>query len=266
MPITVEALVSQVLVNVPFAFLVDRYLPRFLEAGLNPEIGLDAFSLESYPKATFHKIARTLRKAERFLTLHAPFQDLLPGALDEGVRKASRRRLHQAFRLLPVFQPVAIVCHLGYEARHYQWDRKAWLASSAATWKEFARLAADHQVLLMLENVYETEPELFLELLDGVAAPNLKVCLDVGHLLSFGGGDFPHWLKTLAPVIGHVHLHDNHGDTDAHLALGAGKVPLEYVLNFLAARDLRPLITLEPHQEGSLTPSLKHLANIWPWG
>lgn len=266
MPITVEALTGQVLVNVPFAFLVKRYLPRFLEEGLNPEIGLDAFSLGSYPQSTFQKIARTLRKADRFLTLHAPFQDLLPGALDEGIRQASRRRLHQAFRLLPVFQPVAIVCHLGYEARHYQWDRKEWLACSTATWKEFARLAADHYAFLMLENVYETEPELFLELLEKVGAPNLKVCLDVGHLLAFGGGDFPRWLKTLAPHIGHLHLHDNLGDADAHLALGSGKVPLEYVLNFLAARgDLRPIITLEPHQEGSLNSSLKHLAQIWPW-
>ncbi|MDP3183162.1 MAG: sugar phosphate isomerase/epimerase family protein [Desulfobaccales bacterium] len=265
MPITIEALVDQVLVNVPFAFLVDRYLPRFLEAGLNPEIGLDAFSLESYPQATFEKIARPFKEAGCLITLHAPFQDLLPGALDEGVRAASLNRLRQAFRLLPVFQPVAIVCHLGYEARHYQWERQEWLARSAPTWKELAQIAADHQVTVMLENVYETEPELVLELINRIKAPNLKACLDVGHLLSFGGGDFPHWLKTLAPVIGHLHLHDNHGDADDHLALGAGKVPLEYVLNFLAARDLKPLITLEPHQEGSLNPSLKHLARIWPW-
>ena len=266
MAIAPEALVDRVQVNIPFSFLVDKYLPRFLEERLNPEIGLDAFSLESYPRATFQQMARAFKKAGRFLTLHAPFQDLLPGALDEGVRAASRRRLHQSFRLLPVFQPVAIVCHLGYESRHYQWDRKEWLARSAATWKELAQIAAHHRVTVMLENVYETEPELFLELLKKVGAPNLKVCLDVGHLLCFGGGDFPHWLETLAPVIGHVHLHDNHGDADTHLALGAGKVPLEYVLNFLAGRDLRPLITLEPHQEGSLTPSLKHLAQIWPWG
>ena len=266
MPLTMEALVAQVLVNVPFAFLADRYLPLFLEAGLNPEIGLDAFSLKSFPQATFENIAQSFKKAGRFITLHAPFQDLLPGALDEGIRAASLKRLCQAFRLLPVFQPLAIVCHLGYEARHYQWDRKAWLAHSAATWEELARMAAEHQVLLMLENVYETEPELFLELLDRVKAPNLQVCLDVGHLLAFGGGDFSRWLEALAPVIGHLHLHDNQGEADTHLALGHGQVPLSYVLNFLAARHLRPLITLEPHQEGSLKPSLKHLAQIWPWG
>lgn len=265
MGITLAALVRQVLVNIPFPFLVDRYLPRFLEEGLNPEIGLDAYSLATYPRAAFEQTAQAFKKAGRFLTLHAPFQDLLPGALDEEIRAASCHRLHQAFRLLPVFQPKAIVCHLGYEARHYQWDRQAWLSCSAATWKELATLAAAQQVTVMLENVYETEPGLFLEVIDRVAAPNLKVCLDVGHLLAFGGGDFPRWLAALTPVIGHLHLHDNHGAADEHLALGSGQVPLEYLLNYLADRDLKPLITLEPHQEGSLQPSLEYLARIWPW-
>jgi sugar phosphate isomerase/epimerase len=91
------------------------------------------------------------------------------------------------------------------------------------------------------------------------------VCFDLGHLLAFSTGDFPLWLETLAPVIGHLHLHDNHGDHDSHLALGAGRVPLRETLDYLARLGRRPLITLEPHQEGSLDPSLDYLAGIWPW-
>jgi sugar phosphate isomerase/epimerase len=87
----------------------------------------------------------------------------------------------------------------------------------------------------------------------------------VGHLQAFGGGGFDAWLHTLWPHIGQLHLHDNRGAKDAHLALGKGTVPLTYVLDFLASRDRRPLVTLEPHQEGSLEPSLAHLAKIWPW-
>jgi sugar phosphate isomerase/epimerase len=118
---------------------------------------------------------------------------------------------------------------------------------------------------VMLENVHETEPELFLEVLGRVGAANLQVCFDLGHLLAFSTGDFPRWLETLAPVIGQLHLHDNHGDHDSHLALGAGQVPLRETLDYLAHRGRRPLITLEPHQEGSLEPSLDYLADIWPW-
>jgi len=265
MGISVAALVAQVQVNLPFAFLEAGYLERFLHRGLNPELGLDAYSLGHYPPGVFRRAARAFQGAGRRITLHGPFQDLAPGALDDGVLAASRRRLRQAFRYLPVFRPVAVVCHLGYEARHYRWDQERWLARSAATWKELAALAAPHGVTVMLENVHETEPELFLEVLGRVGAPNLQVCFDVGHLLAFSTGDFPYWLETLAPVIGHLHLHDNHGDNDTHLALGAGRVSLRETLDYLAHRGRRPLITLEPHQEGSLDPSLDHLAGIWPW-
>ena len=265
MGISVAALVAQVQVNLPFAFLEAGYLQRFLHRGLNPELGLDAYSLGHYPPGVFRRAARAFQGAGRRITLHGPFQDLAPGALDDAVLAASRQRLRQAFRYLPVFRPAAVVCHLGYEARHYHWDREAWLARSQATWRELAGAAAAHGAVVRLENVYETEPELFLELLKGVNAPNLEVCLDVGHLLAFGGGDFPRWLQALTPVVGQLHLHDNDGQGDTHLALGAGRVPLAEVLQHFAARGRRPLVTLEPHQEGSLEPSLDYLARVWPW-
>jgi sugar phosphate isomerase/epimerase len=265
MGITTAALIPQVQVNIPFSYLFSGYLERFLKQGLNPEIGLDGYSLRHYPPGVFRGVGRTFQQAGRRLTLHGPFQDLAPGALDDEVLAASRGRLRRAFRYLPVFKPVAVVCHLGFEERHYGWNREEWLARAAATFKELAAAAQAHGAAVMLENVYETDPEIFLEVLGRVRAPNLKVCFDVGHLLAFSTGDFPGWLKTLAPVIGQLHLHDNQGDHDTHLALGTGKVPLKMVLDYLAGAGRRPLITLEPHQEGSLNPSLEYLADIWPW-
>ena len=49
MAITSAALASQVQVNIPFSYLLRGYLERFLELGLNPEIGLDAYSLAAIP-------------------------------------------------------------------------------------------------------------------------------------------------------------------------------------------------------------------------
>ncbi|MCX5892436.1 MAG: sugar phosphate isomerase/epimerase [Deltaproteobacteria bacterium] len=265
MAITAAALKSQVQVNIPFPYLERGYLEKFLELGLNPEIGLDAYSLDHYPPAAFRRAARAFQAAGRRITLHAPFQDLLPGALDDAILAASRRRLRQAFRYLPVFRPASVVCHLGYAARFYGGDTPKWLDRAVATWKELAARAAACGVTVMLENVYETGPELHLEIVRRVDAPNLKVCLDVGHLFAFGGGDLSRWLETLAPVIGQLHLHDNHGAADEHLALGAGTIPWQEILQFFAERRRQPLITLEPHQEDSLQPSLDFLAQIWPW-
>lgn len=265
MAISPEALIRRVQVNIPFPFLLRGYLAKFLERGLNPEIGLDAGSLDTYPPAAFRGVAGAFQAAGRRLTLHAPFQDVAPGALDNVILAASRRRLRQAFRWLPVFRPEAVVCHLGFEDRHYRWDLENWLTRAAATFRELGLLAQKLGIRVMLENVYETDPELFQELLRRVGLENVRICLDVGHLNAFGGGDFPRWLNTLRPLIGHLHLHDNQGSLDDHQALGNGTVPVEFILTTLAALGPPPLITLEPHQAGSLEPSLKYLAQLWPW-
>ncbi len=268
MRISPAAVADRVQVNIPFPFLLQSLGDRFLQNGLHPEIGLDAGSLCRFPPASFRRVARRFRQAGRRLTLHAPFQDMAPGALDDEVLAATRRRFRLACRWLTEFRPAALVCHLGYEARHYRHDLDAWLNRAAATFREVAHRAAAVGALVALENVFEQGDEnmLFREVIARAGAPNLKVCLDVGHLLAFGDGDYAGWLAALWDHIALLHLHDNDGSHDAHAALGTGRVPVPFILEFLASRLSRqPLITLEPHQEGSLEPSLNYLASLWPW-
>ena len=63
MAMTPEAVVDRVQVNIPFPFLINGYLARFLDKGLNPEIGLDAWSLGTYPPKIFRRIARIFTQA-----------------------------------------------------------------------------------------------------------------------------------------------------------------------------------------------------------
>ena len=259
------AVAAQVQINVPFTMLWERYLPLFLEQRLNPEIGLDGFSLDRFSRREFAQVAARLHQAGLRITLHAPFQDLLPGALDRHILQATRTRLQEAFDLLEIFQPASIVCHLGFEARHYTGVEDRWLDHSVATWEGLAPQAARVGSLVTLENVYETEPELIRRLFSRLSGGNFRLCLDVGHLQAFGGGDFPAWLAAVGDLVGQLHLHDNRGGQDEHLALGQGNVPVAQVLAACASRGQPPLVTLEPHQENSLEPSLEYLANIWPW-
>lgn len=259
------AIKARVHINAPFGMLWERYLPLFLEEHLNPEIGLDAASLDRFTRREFIKVADQLHKAGLQITLHGPFQDLLPGALDNRILTATRARLQDAFDLVEIFQPRSFVCHIGYEARHYEGLEDIWLARSAATWEPLAEHAARYGALVALENVYETKTALIRQLFDRLQAPNICFCLDVGHVQAFGGGNFQVWLEELGSFVGQVHLHDNHGVRDEHLALGEGNIPLPRILSFFADHNQAPVITLEPHHEDSLLPSLDFLEVHWPW-
>jgi sugar phosphate isomerase/epimerase len=59
-----------------------------------------------------------------------------------------------------------------------------------------------------------------------------------------------------------LHLHDNAGAGDDHLAIGAGRFDFSGLFRYLRQQRLRPLITLEPHQEEGLWASLQALARL----
>jgi sugar phosphate isomerase/epimerase len=74
------------------------------------------------------------------------------------------------------------------------------------------------------------------------------------------------WVEALGPFIGQLHLHDNAGRQDDHLPLGGGAIDFPMLFKKLGAmRSVPPLITLEPHREDDLWPSVACLEKIWPW-
>ncbi len=61
-------------------------------------------------------------------------------------------------------------------------------------------------------------------------------------------------------------LHDNNGKYDDHLAMGKGKINFEAFFKALKTiKKAPPVITLEPHKDGALWPSLEFLEKVWPW-
>jgi sugar phosphate isomerase/epimerase len=63
----------------------------------------------------------------------------------------------------------------------------------------------------------------------------------------------------MQPWLGQLHLHDNNGDHDQHLAPGRGMVDFSGLFQYLRLHNLHPLITLEPHSEEDLWQALDYL-------
>lgn len=261
-----QALLSQVQVNIPFKMLYETYLDRFLGYELNPEVGIDAGALERFDFSDFQRIAEKLQAHHLSITLHGPFIDLSAGSTDPAIKAVTRSRFEQLLKLVPVFRPRAVVCHAGYDWKRYGYAREEWIESSLDTWSWLAGSLVEQGSRLMLENVYEKEPQDIGIILEGLKNQNVGFCLDAGHLFAFGNGELEPWLEGLGSYIGQLHLHDNHGSNDEHLPLGQGNIDFKHLFAYLISNDLpRPIITLEPHREEDLWPSLDYLATVWPW-
>jgi sugar phosphate isomerase/epimerase len=259
MPTT--SLKSRCFVNAPFRYLQEN-LSRFISEGLQPEIGLEGDVLYTVQRQEFAAVAEKLAAHNLACTLHAPFFELYPGSLDAEIRRVSRSKIRQAFELIPVFQPKSIVCHLGFEENKHGYKPDEWFKYSLEGWQEFLAIATEHDTPLMLENTYEQGPAQHRQMLAALASPYARFCLDVGHVLAFAKKNWHDWLPELEPWLGQLHLHDNHGIRDTHLAVGQGIFDFAGFFSYLRERRLSPIVTLEPHQENGVKESLKALDQL----
>jgi sugar phosphate isomerase/epimerase len=257
---------SHVQVSIPFAMLVEpEWQELFLSMGLNPEIGLDAAVLERFSDSDFACLAEKLHAEKRSITLHGPFLDLSPGSPDPAIRRVTLDRFTRMLSAIEAFRPVTVVCHAGYDAARYEFCREEWLEHSRDTWQRVVASVRQRGARLMLENVYEREPGELLAVIEGFSPDTLGCCLDVGHQSVFGHAPLCEWIERLSPCLGQLHLHDNHGDLDAHLGMGNGSIDFEPVFEFLSAGARLPVITLEPHQPEELLASLSYLESRPPF-
>ena len=255
-----KKILRSIQVNIPFRMLVESYLDIFTANQINPEIGIDAYALENFTRSDFEKIAGVFSAYQARITLHGPFIDLSAGSKDPRIRDVTRRRLRQILTLIPIFEPLTIVCHAGYDAKRYAFFKEEWLRNSLDMWSWFARELNALGVRLMLENVYEKDPQDMLVLLEGLERENVGLCLDIGHLSSFGDSTPQIWLGSLGNVIGQFHLHDNDRTFDQHMGMGGGSIDFEPVWRHIRSKkENPPVVTLEPHEKKDLLNSLEYL-------
>ena len=253
-------------VNIPYGMLHESFLDIFITNRLNPEIGFGADALDRFSPEEMGDVGEKIGEAGLTTTIHSPFMDLSPGSPDPEIRTITRKRLEQVLRLIPLFRPVTVVCHTGYDHRRYWHMKDEWLEKSLETWVWFAEAVNNKGALLMLENVYEQGPDDIVAFFERLPEDQVGFCLDTGHQNVFSETHMTRWVKSLGPYLKQLHLHDNGGEQDEHLAPGKGQIDFVALFDQLSSTGISPVVvTLEPHKEDDLKPGLEYLRKIWPW-
>lgn len=201
-------------------------------------------------------VQKKLAGIEKIL-LHAPFNELFPCAIDPKARALAAERYRQAIALAARYGAEKVVIHGGYNPWIFY---PVWyVEQSIAFWKAF--LAEAPSVDIVLENVLEETPDMLLDIVQGVANPRLRLCLDVGHVNAYSRMPVADWLTQWAPYLSHFHLHNNDGSRDSHCALCRGTIPMKELLE--EALELCPDATFTLEVTEAET-SIKWLEeNLW---
>ncbi len=248
-------------IHIP-AHLLRNRLPFLLNRKLQPEVACQDVTLDQLDFELLADCAAQLREQGLTTTLHAPYSGFNPGAGKKRLSKASRSLADKSLLLAEKIRARRVVFHPGLPYGSAGKMVESWLDNSSAFWPEFIARAKRINCIICLENIYETTPDIFIRLLQTLDSPHMGHVFDIGHWNIFGATKLLTWLDRVAPYLKHLHLHDNHGDRDEHLAIGSAYVPFSILFNWLKTTACSPTITLEnrnlPHTESSLQAIHQH--------
>lgn len=128
-------------------------------------------------------------------------------------------------------------------------------------------------IILAVENVgygptgMFHHPEEWADMARVLSSPAVKLTLDTGHA-ALQGFDLAAAARAAGPLLAHIHLHNNNGQTDDHLPLPEGRLdfaPLVTALRHMAFTGQAALeIYTAAQQEEALLHSRDLLRRLWP--
>ncbi len=242
-------------IHVPFS-MIEKYMGLILQKRFNLEIYLNSDVLDHLEQDRLLKVRDSL-EYNPSITIHAPFMDLSPAAVDSRIREVTVSRLNQVLDIAEILRPIAVVCHSGYEKWKYALSIDLWLRKSLETWKPFNERAKKLGCKVAIENIFEDEPENLKALMDEMDSDNFGICFDTGHWNLFSILSIDEWMADLRKYIIELHLHDNDKSADQHNPIGDGNFDFDHFFKLLDNKEC--IYTLEAHTPEDVLTSIERL-------
>lgn len=175
---------------------------------------------ESKEQEWEEKWSEHLLKATISPGLHGPFIDMRPASMEKDIVAVTRKRYLESLQRAHRLGASYIVFHSQILPMHRGRTQSFINAATAPFWHEVLA-ETDFRGRVLIENVYEEDPnELKLYFRDMKHA-QLGLLLDVGHA-KLSGLPLEEWAVELGEQVEVIHIHDNDGLQDRHLPVADG--------------------------------------------
>ncbi|MBU4319677.1 MAG: sugar phosphate isomerase/epimerase [Nitrospinae bacterium] len=246
-------------VHIPYHKIAE-HLSFIRQEKLNLELYIESNALDLISREDISQLKNQL-DYNPSLTIHAPFMDLSPGAVDSKVRAVTMERFFHVMNIAGDLKVKAVVFHSGYEKWKYALNIGLWLEQSLLTWKPLVKKAEEISVKIAIENIFEDEPQNLRLLMEKMGNDSFGICFDSGHFNLFSKVSLEDWLGHLKPYIIELHLHDNNKTSDQHLPVGEGTFDFGKLFSAMKGKDL--IYTLEAHNPEDAKKSIEQLKKFF---
>ena len=230
---------------------VDEVIPFLKDNGLDLEIMLlDSEYMRQTSIEDATELGARLLDEGISVSVHLPVYGLQPGCRDSVIRAVSAGTLLKGLVLAGALGARSATMHSGLHPFVPPKFVPSEMATFAEAIKPVLAIAEELEIDLAVENTHEKSPELFTGLVDWSESDRLGFCWDPAHSHCFGEVEDLEWLEPLSKRLKVVHMSDNRGDRDSHLALGEGNVPWKAIIKGLIEKgvDVPWVLELKPEE------------------
>lgn len=180
-----------------------------------------------------------------------------------GIRRAYMRETRRVIDTAAELGCSLVGLHIHKPKGLYQDKLEQNIASLREIFRHSSELGMDLAVENLDEKAFSVED--FKEIFD--ALPGVKFLFDIGHanMGSPGGRAVYSFLEAFHGRVAHVHAHDNLGEGDDHLPIGAGVISWGEVVSALK-KTYDGTITLEIHSADRDYMRISREKFAWLWG
>ncbi|GAB4352159.1 MAG: sugar phosphate isomerase/epimerase [Candidatus Abyssubacteria bacterium] len=240
--------------------MISRKLNFLIRNSLGLEVVLyDTDWICNYSGDKVQEIAHRLWDGGVDVSAHGPVHDLNAGSLDVVIRDYTRHCYFKTLAICHALGAKNLVLHLGLNPLLPESALDKWLFHSVRTWTPIVEMAEQLRITIALENMFIPDPQYLIALKEQLRSDIVRYCFDIGHYHAFSKVPLSNWLDELGTDIVEVHLNDNMGSEDEHLALGKGSIDFRRFFRELATRKIMPRFVIEMTSE-KFEESLDYLA------
>jgi len=216
------------------------------------------------------KLKDLLQTMELTPLLHASYIDVNLACTSDLLRKAAVKRVMNCVRIAYLLGAEYVTLHMGYLHEDYLPKRLNIIRELAKkSLISILNVARDYQVKICIENKEKkrrkhlmTDPFEIMKLINDLSEyyELLFVTFDIGHANTWNI-DLKAFFDVIRGKVRVIHLHDNHGTADEHLALGEGSIDFDSLLPYIVSKCQNVPLILEIHSWNGLFKSIKYIEN-----
>lgn len=224
----------------------DYKLYKEVDIGVELQDFVEPNLSENEVKSTIEAYKEHFIDFNNIKSMHGPFLDLKPASPDNDIRRVSQEKYFETLKIAEDLSLDYVIFHSQINPLLNEPMIMELNYSQNGEFYNSLMKETSFKGIVLVENIFETNPYGMLQLIDKIDSDRVKLILDIGHA-KLGESSLDEWIKTLNNHIAYIHFHSNNGKYDQHLK--PSNEEIEELYNLIDKYKIDPVISLEYKKE-----------------